>query len=82
MSSKVLRLVVVVVLASVFTAGTSVGFGKPLRHHGRNLDSGHQDINFASTRRKAQKGNSSAQYNLGVAYHRGQGVRQDFREAA
>ena len=30
----------------------------------------------------AEEGNSNAQYNLGLMYHNGQGVKQDFDEAA
>ena len=32
-------------------------------------------------RKAAQQGNAKAQYNLGVMYEQGQGVRQNYREA-
>jgi hypothetical protein len=72
MCSKLLRLVSVAMLATVFAAGSSVGFAKSLKAIAQSHESGDQNIKIKSTRRKAQKGNSSAQYNLGVAYHRGQ----------
>ena len=36
---------------------------------------------FRETLQWAERGNASAQYNLGVMYAKGQGVRQDYAEA-
>ena len=36
---------------------------------------------FRETLQAAERGNASAQYNLGVMYAKGQGVRQDYAEA-
>lgn len=35
---------------------------------------------FEETQRLANQGNSSAQFNLGVKYERGEGVRQDYQK--
>ncbi|WP_277600823.1 tetratricopeptide repeat protein [Eikenella corrodens] len=37
---------------------------------------------FRQTLHLAEQGNADAQYNLGVMYDNGQGVRQDYAEAA
>ena len=37
---------------------------------------------FRQTLQLAEQGNADAQYNLGVMYDNGQGVRQDYAEAA
>jgi len=38
-------------------------------------------LGFDQTQRLANQGNASAQYNLGVMYHNGEGVRQNINTA-
>lgn len=47
-----------------------------------NTGPSHQKNDVDSLRKAAEQGNANAQFNLGAAYYSGQGVRQDYAQAA
>ena len=81
MCSSLLRIsTVLLVLACM--ASTNIGFAKPLSDSSDDAGDDDQSISVQLTRKQAEKGNSTAQYNLGVMYSIGKGVDQDPRQAA
>jgi TPR repeat protein len=81
MFSGLLRVASILLLVA-FVASTSIGLAEPASDSSDDADEDDQSTSVELTRKQAEKGNSTAQYNLGLIYHDGRGVGENFREAA
>ena len=68
-------------LAVIFFA-MSAGAQADLQDATEAYEKGNYPAALKEFRRLAVSGDATAQYNLGMMYHKGQGVAQDFKEAA
>jgi TPR repeat protein len=81
MYSSLLR-IAAILLALAFVSNTTIGLAEPVSDSSDDADEGNQSTSVELTRKQAEKGNSTAQYNLGLIYHDGKGVDQDLGQAA
>lgn len=79
MKNHLLRLLIAICLAMCFAGGLRAGwFEDSFAEH----QAGNYQKKFEIVRKAADQGDASAQYNLGVMYVNGEGVTQDYKQAA